>query len=219
VTHLVVPGPAGRRRWLVLAAVLALASVLCLLMWAVRSDRGSPVAPTPSAVSAEGLGPSTDGEVEETPAPTSAPLAEPVVLRIPRIDVDTRLIGLGLREDGTVEVPDDAAVAGWFRRGPPPGSPGSSVVLGHVDSLAGPAVFYRLRELRPGDRLSVRLEDGALVRFRVHSVRTYPNDDFPAQKVYGRQGRSQLNLVTCGGDYDASKGGYQANVVVNARPV
>jgi LPXTG-site transpeptidase (sortase) family protein len=153
-----------------------------------------------------------------TSAGAAAPLlAKPVMLNIPRIEVRTRLIRLGLQKDGTVEVPDDAAVAGWFRRGPPPGAPGSSVILGHVDSLAGPAVFYRLRELRPGDRLSVRLDDGTLVRFRVHDVETYANQDFPAQKVYGRQGRSQLNLVTCGGEYDASRGGYQSNVVVNAR--
>ena len=67
--------------------------------------------------------------------------------------------------------------------------------------------------------MAVRLDDGSLVRFAVHSVETYANEDFPAQKVYGRQGPSQLNLVTCGGDYDAAKGGYQSNVVVNARLV
>ena len=79
------------------------------------------------------------------PAP---PIAKPVELSIPRIEVSTRLMGLGLEKDGSVEVPENAEVAGWFRRGPPPGSPGSSVILGHVDSLSGPAVFFRLRELR-----------------------------------------------------------------------
>jgi hypothetical protein len=65
----------------------------------------------------------------------------------------------------------------------------------------------------------VKLDDGSTARFRVHSVRTYANADFPAWKVYGRHGRRELNLVTCGGAYDASLGGYQANVVVNARTV
>jgi hypothetical protein len=220
VTHLVAPGPAGQRRWRVLTAVLTLAAVVCLLMWASRSDPVTPVSGAPGAGSAGGMEASTvmDGGGTPPPAPARS-FAEPVALRIPGIEVDTRLIGLGLQEDGTVEVPGNAAVAGWFRPGPPPGSLGSSVILGHVDSLAGPGVFYRLRELRPGNRLSVRLDDGTLVRFRVHAITTYANDDFPAQKVYGRQGRSQLNLVTCGGDYDASRGGYQSNVVVNARPV
>jgi sortase (surface protein transpeptidase) len=85
--------------------------------------------------------------------------------------------------------------------------------------MSGPAVFYRLEELRVGDRVTVRLHDGSTARFRVHSIETYPNADFPARKVYGKQGRSQLNLVTCGGAYDSSRGGYQSNVVVNARLV
>ena len=74
-------------------------------------------------------------------------------------------------------------------------------------------------ELQPGDRVVVRRDDGSTVRFEVRSVRTYLNADFPAQKVYGSHGRSELNLVTCGGAYDADLGGYQANVVVNAHLV
>ena len=144
-------------------------------------------------------------------------LADPVTLSIPAIDVQARVVRLGQHEDGTVEVPGNPAETGWFRLGPPPGAAGSSVILGHVDSMSGPAVFYRLKELRPGDRIAVRLGDGTTVRFRVHSIETYANADFPAKKVYGKQGRSQLNLVTCGGAYDASRGGYQSNVVVNAR--
>ena len=142
-----------------------------------------------------------------------------MTLTIPAIDVSTDVIGLGQHPDGTVEVPDDPAAAGWFQLGPTPGSAGSSVILGHVDSTSGPAVFYRLDELRAGDRIAVRLDDGTTVRFRVHSNQTYANADFPARKVYGKQGRSQLNLVTCGGAYDAARGGYQSNVVVNARLV
>lgn len=89
-------------------------------------------------------------------------------------------------------------------------------MLGHVDSLYGPAVFYRLRVLKPGDRIHVRLSDGAVAQFRVARVVTYPNQDFPARKVYaGASGdRPTLNLVTCGGTYDRAAGGYQSNVVV-----
>ena len=142
-----------------------------------------------------------------------------MTLSIPAIDVRADVIRLGQHKDGTVEVPGNPAEAGWFQLGPPPGAAGSSVILGHLDSMSGPAVFYRLTELRPGDRLTVGLDDGTSVEFRVHSIRTYANADFPAKKVYGKQGRSQLNLVTCGGAYDSSRGGYQANVVVNARKV
>ncbi|HEY1119725.1 MAG TPA: sortase, partial [Acidimicrobiales bacterium] len=123
----------------------------------------------------------------------------------------------GLQPDRTVEVPSDPRLAGWYHLGPPPGDRGSAVILGHVDSVAGPAVFARLAELVPGDVVDVSLRGGAIASFVVRTVRTYPNADFPAQRVYGRHGVPELNLVTCGGAYDAGRGGYQANVVVNAR--
>ncbi len=202
-------------RWWVAAAVLALTAVVCLALWAEQS-RPASVAPPRTSIDDAALtrsGPALAAD------PTSVHLARPVALRIPSIDVATRLTRLGLQEDRTVEVPSNPDVAGWFRRGPPPGAPGSSVILGHVDSTAGPAVFYRLREMKQGDRMAVSLDNGTTVWFEVHSVRTYTNNDFPAQRVYGRQGSSELNLVTCGGDYDSTLGGYQSNLVVNARPL
>lgn len=141
----------------------------------------------------------------------------PTSLRIPGIDVSTPLVQLGLNDDHTVEVPRDASRAGWFRHGPVPGLPGSSVILGHVDSVHGPAVFYRLPDLERGDSILVRLSDRTIARFVVTRVVTYANENFPAERVYaGTPGRPTLSLVTCGGEYDASAGGYQSNVVVYA---
>lgn len=145
----------------------------------------------------------------------------PVHLSIPAIGVSQRLLRLGLQPDHTVEVPAprDAAFPGWFKQGTPPGQVGSAVILGHVDSLQGPAVFYELRQLRPGNHVDVRLEDGSMVRFVVRSVATYPNADFPAHEIYASDGYPALNLVTCGGDYERERGGYQSNVVVYTRLV
>jgi sortase (surface protein transpeptidase) len=147
--------------------------------------------------------------------------SRPVQLSIPAIGVSKRLLRLGLRRDGTVEVPasGDASFPGWFRLGPVPGQVGSAVILGHVDSVRGPAVFYELRSLARGNRVDVRLEDGAVVHFEVQKVATYPNADFPARKVYASRGARALNLVTCGGTYEKENGGYQSNVVVFTRLV
>jgi len=210
-------GSASQLAWRTLAAVLALATAFCLVMWGGASDP-TPTAGTPGRSSSSTAAP-VEGSASTAPRAPSAPAARPVTLSIAAIDVDTDVIGLGQHRDGTVEVPENPDEAGWFQLGPPPGAPGSSVILGHVDSTSGPAVFYRLAELHPGDRIEVRLDDGTTVRFRVHSVETYANADFPAMKVYGRRGRSQLNLVTCGGAYDSSRGGYQSNVVVYSRLV
>ncbi|GCD89219.1 sortase domain-bontaining protein [Nocardioides sp. LS1] len=149
------------------------------------------------------------------PERPARPAALPVHLSIPSIAVSTDVERLGLQPDHTVEVPRDPARAGWFEEGPPPGGLGASVVLGHVDSVEGPAVFSRLAQLRPGERITVRLSDESTVRFAVRRVVTYANDDFPARLVYaGDARRRQLNLVTCGGWYDADLGGWQGNVVV-----
>lgn len=156
-------------------------------------------------------------------APTGAAKSDarasvrPVFLRIPAIGVRTRLEELGLNTDGTVEVPADPDAAGWYGLGTPPGARGSAVILGHVDSVDGPAVFNRLRTLHRGDDVVVGLADGSSVRFMVRSVTTYPNAQFPARAVYAATTGRTLNLVTCGGAYDPARGGYQANVVVHAR--
>lgn len=140
-------------------------------------------------------------------------------LTIPAIGVSQRLLRLGLRPDRTVEVPSpaDADYPGWYRLGTSPGQIGSAVILGHVDSLTGPAVFYELRSLEKGNRVDVRLADGSVAHFAVQDVVTYPNRDFPARKVYASPGYRALNLVTCGGAYDKGRGGYQSNVVAYTR--
>jgi LPXTG-site transpeptidase (sortase) family protein len=144
------------------------------------------------------------------------PDVRPTHLRIPAIDVSATITPLGIHPDRTVEVPENPDQAGWYRLGSLPGQSGSAVILGHVDSTRGPAVFYRLRSLSHGDQITVRASDGSVTRFRVTSIATYPNQDFPAQKVYRTTGSPGLALVTCGGSYDRARGGYQANVVVYA---
>ena len=73
--------------------------------------------------------------------------AAPVRLRIPSIDVDTGLEALARAPDQSIEVPRQPSSAGWWASGPRPGQVGPAVILGHVDSKTGPAVFFRLGEL------------------------------------------------------------------------
>lgn len=209
-----VPTAPGVIRWRAIAAALLLLAVVCLVVWSDRPGTSPSVTAGATTQTAGPTAVATPGAADPEPEAVL-----PVRLLIPDLDLDTRLITLGVRRDRTVQVPSDPDRAGWFRQGPTPGSLGSSVILGHVDSADGPAVFARLSSLRPGARVEVTLDDGSLVRFEVHSVRTYANEAFPARKVYGFHGRPELNLVTCGGVYDAARGGYQANVVVNARVV
>lgn len=170
---------------------------------AARPGATDPAAPPPVA--------SSGGA--RSPAPTQSRSA-PVALRIPAINVSVGLSELGLNPDRTVEVPGDFQQPGWFRLGPTPGEVGSAVILGHVDSYRGPAVFFRLGSLRPGNRIEVDLVNGDVVSFVVDSVQTHRKDQFPARQVYGSRGVSALQLVTCGGEFDARARSYLSNVVV-----
>ena len=205
------------RPWWVLAVVLLVIAATCLaLAW--RGDNNSPlmatVAPQFEPTHAP---PSVADDSAPKPAEVGSPVvarSAPVELRIPAMDLAVSLSALGLNPNGTAQVPTNAGEPGWFRKGVSPGQVGSAVILGHVDSTEGPAVFYRLRFLQRGDRVTVRLADGVIAHFAVSAVATYPNEHFPARKVYGSHGFSGLQLVTCGGEYDAERDGYQSNVVV-----
>ena len=177
-------------------------------------------APSPARSSADlGVpGPALSGSPGGTARPSIgvdpvAPRPAPVALRIPAIGVDVSLSTLGLNADHTVQVPTDFQQAGWFGLGPSPGQIGSAVILGHVDSYTGPAVFFQIRTLRAGDQVNVSLADGAIAHFQVSAVAMYAKDQFPAQQVYAPHGGSALQLVTCGGTFDTHTRSYLSNIV------
>jgi len=140
----------------------------------------------------------------------------PARIEIPKIHVASSLDRLGRAPDGTVEVPGRWEVAGWYTLGPRPGDPGSAVILGHVDSKRGPAVFFRLRELRRGDEIKVTRADGSTVRFAVERTEQYDKQRFPTDDVYYPTLTSGLRLVTCGGQFDYATGHYRSNIIVFA---
>ena len=149
------------------------------------------------------------------------PTPAPVRLQIPRIGVDTALQRLGKAADGTVQTPTGPHKwdqAGWYagEGGTRPGDPGSAVVLGHVDSISGPAVFYRVRELRRGDQIKVTTADGTVFRFAVDRVEQYPKTRFPTADVYYPILTPKLRLVTCGGSFDFKVHHYRSNVIAFA---
>jgi len=143
----------------------------------------------------------------------------PVSVAIPAIGVRSRLLSLGLNPDGTMQVPSiltSADKAAWYKYSATPGQRGTAVIEGHVDSYHGPAVFFRLGALRPGNRIEVTLADGVTAVFLVTGVREYSKDEFPAKTVYGQTGYPALRLITCGGDFDPATGHYLSSVVVFA---
>ena len=168
-------------------------------------------APLPSASAAGAIGPAAHGP--------SLARSEPVSVNIPAIGVTSSLLHLGLNADGTIQVPSlvtSAGKAAWYKYSATPGQIGASVIEGHIDSYHGPAVFYRLGALRPGDVIDVRLADGITAIFRVTGVREYAKSNFPAKYIYGGTNYAALRLITCGGVFDYATGHYLSSTVVFA---
>jgi sortase (surface protein transpeptidase) len=173
------------------------------------------------ATSPPAAGPTRPTEVVDFPVGSwrPLPLSASVRVEIPAIGVSSTLVRLGLNGDGTMQVPGDYQVAGWFTGGPQPGQLGPAVIAGHVDSRTGPAVFYRLRDLRPGDEVRVVRADRRVVRFRVDSSASYPKRSLPAEEIYGATTAPVLRLITCAGTFDQAQRSYRDNLVVSATRV
>lgn len=201
----------GRGACLTAAGILLATGLGCLLASSTRDS-----APRAADAGSVSVGTPPTSHVKSASGLATA-RSVPVRITIPRIHVSSSLGRLGLNADGTVQVPSAPGQPGWYRLGPTPGEPGSAVILGHVDSVQGPAVFYQLSALRPGDTLAVQLADGRAAHFRVTAIATYLNADFPAKEVYGSHGYSGLQLVTCGDGFDTSTQEYLGNVVVYTR--
>ncbi|MFD2766112.1 class F sortase [Micromonospora eburnea] len=152
------------------------------------------------------------------PARSRQPASRPVSLSVPAINVSAPVTPVGQAKDGSVDVPplSQHDQTGWYDRGPVPGEPGRAIIVGHVDTKSGPAVFYRLRDLKPGDRIEVTRADRSVVTFKVDTVEYFDKADLPADRVYGEGGPPGLRLITCGGQWVGGRTGYADNVITFA---
>ena len=146
----------------------------------------------------------------------AGPADRPVRIAIDSIGVSSLLESVNLDQAGSLQPPSRWEEAGWYARGVVPGSTGPAVIAGHVDSVSGPAVFFRLRELRVGDQVRVTRRDHRVLTFVVDDVQSYPKAVFPTQAVYGPTPLPVLRLVTCTGDFDYRAHSYLDNLVVSA---
>ncbi len=200
------------------AAVLLGAGALAVVL-AGCSDAPRAAAPATAASPASSASPSAAPEPAFTAVREVARASLPVRVRIPSLGVDAPVGPVGKAADGTVEVPTRWEDVGWYDGGARPGEDGPAVLLGHVDSKAGPAVFARLPQAPPGTVVEVVGDDGAVTRWQVERTDQHPKTRFPTEAVYLPGLRPELRLVTCGGAFDRTTGHYVDNVVVYASPV
>lgn len=201
-------------------ALVAVAAVAALVVALVlfSPDGGTPQVTVDEVVTDGDVTGPTSGSSSTTEATTPRP-AEPDRLRIDALGVDADVIDLGLDDEGALEVPQDFAQTGWWTGGAVPGEEGPAVIVGHVDSVDGPAVFFRLDELAAGDEVTVVGDDGTETTFVVERSQQVAKDEFPTDEVYGPTDDAELRLVTCGGEFDDEIGHYDDNVIVFLRAV
>ncbi|WP_227869908.1 class F sortase, partial [Streptomyces otsuchiensis] len=196
------------------AAAVAGSVLLCLLVGAVAPTPGSQNREAQASAAGETGSAAPDGEVDGSAMDRS----DPTRIRVPQIGIDVEVFGADLDPNGGPPSPaeEDAMRAAWYAGGVSPGENGSSLIVGHLDTLTGPAAFAGLGMLEPGGTIEVDREDGSTAVFTVETVEQYPKEDFPNDRVYGATEDPQLRLITCGGRWTAD-GGYDANIVAYAR--
>jgi sortase (surface protein transpeptidase) len=195
---------------LAIAAVAALA----LLGACAAPPAAEPLTTTPPA----GSPAQPTGSAARTVAGKGMPPSEPTEVRIPKIGATSSLVPLGLNADETVEVPpvEQPMQAGWYRFARTPGEAGPAILLGHVDGLKKPGIFFRLKELVADDEIEVSRKDGTTARFRVRRTEQVAKAGFPTEAVYGDTAEPELRLITCGGSFDEAAHSYRDNVIVYA---
>lgn len=184
-----------------------------LIVWAIHDDKiQSQESPVEEVVRVEDTSVAQVIQVESVLAKSL-----PVRLRIPALAIDTGFVApLGLLGSGEVEVPESNTEVGWYKYSPTPGELGPAVIFGHVDSYTGPAVFFSLGQLDPGDDIYVEREDGTEAHFVVTGLERYQQSEFPTALVYGDIDHAGLRLITCSGLYNRGSGRYSHNLVVYA---
>ena len=143
-------------------------------------------------------------------------VADLIRIRIPAIEVDAGIEPLQIDGNGVLPPPTTNEGTGWWRDGPEPGERGSAVIAGHVDSFYGPAVFFRLIEISPGDEIFIDRRDGSTAVFTAVRIEQHDKESFPTQAVYGVTPDPQLTLITCGGEFDDTTRRYLDNIIVYA---
>nr|WP_246447605.1 class F sortase [Micromonospora polyrhachis] len=203
----------GRRggRWrLLLSPVTVIVVLMVLIVSGLVVERITGVPVLPSGLTA-GL----------RPPPRKFPVlaaSQPVSVRSQAIQLDAPVHNVGLAQDGTIAAPsaERAQEAGWYDQGPTPGQYGPAVIVGHVDTRTGPAVFHNLVRLRPGDRVEVDRQDGTVAIFEVNSTKSFDKAQLPVAEVYEDFSRPNLRLITCGGRWVGGTTGYADNLIVFA---
>ena len=170
----------------------------------------------------------------------AAPVDVPLELRLPSLRLTAPVLGVGLNSKNVMDTPMGPAKdpvwqkVFWYRGSGTPGDATTATIAGHVDDVLGrPAIFARLKDLRPGDAVVVHdARTGLDVDFVVTKTVSYTLqqtlDPAVLAQIYGSgpvagqgpqpslDGLSHLTLITCAGNWVNHMGTFDHRLVVSA---
>ena len=140
----------------------------------------------------------------------------PIYLKIPKINVNAVIKQVGLTPNGAMDVPKGPDSVAWLKLGPHPGDNGSAVIAGHYGRWKDGrgSVFDNLNKLKKGDVLSVKDENDMITSFVVREIRKYDPKAYATEVFSSNDGKSHLNLITCGGVWNIFSKSYSQRLVV-----
>jgi len=192
-----------------------------------RQETRSPETTESPAPSATGESPGprrlkeAEGSSKGAPKPPEGKTARlyftPNRLLIPSVRIDAPVDPVGVSDNGQMEVPESTVRAGILSPGVKPGLPGTALMAGHVDNYTGPAIFYPLKKLKPGDPILLTNGKGQYLVYKVTSVESFKTAEAPLDRIFGHTDESRLNLITCTGKYDRKRKEHEKRLVVFSR--
>jgi LPXTG-site transpeptidase (sortase) family protein len=153
----------------------------------------------------------------EEPVATGPWGVPPVKLMIPGLGIEAVVEAVGEDPDGAMSVPTDPDDVAWYQLGPGMGVPGNVVLAGHVNWDGRVRTFGHLHELQPGDAVQVIDAQGRGFEYLVESSRWVRAEGAPLEEIFAQEGKPMLTLITCGGEYVASRREYLDRLIVHAK--
>ena len=140
----------------------------------------------------------------------------PRMIRIASIGIEARVLQVGVDKNNRMLTPANVYDAAWYTGSSRPGEVGAAVIDGHVSGPTQKGVFYRLKDLKPNDKIEIEMGNGSKLTYAVNEVKTVKSSDVDMGALLApAAGISEgLNLITCGGKFDRTTNLFEDRVLV-----
>lgn len=148
------------------------------------------------------------------------PAGQPREIIFSTINVTGYIQKMGIDQNDRIAAPDNINLAGWYTGSAKPGDTGLSIIDGHSGGRYNDGIFKRLNSLNANDTFVVVYGDDSTRTFRVLEKKTLQVDE-AVSYLFQKDSdvEKQLNLITCGDQYNESTKLFDTRVVVKSEAI